>query len=115
MAGKFLHLEPGEKHDLAPYFAGPWSTIERKTISPSESVSLTQTDREVATYVIKGTGQLEVNGRSFELIPGSAAMLLKDSTVNLRAEKQLELLPVCVLTPLSQSSENLAVARRSHP
>jgi quercetin dioxygenase-like cupin family protein len=101
MAGKFLHLEPGEKHDLAPYFAGQWSTIERRIVSPNESASLSQTDREVATYVIKGTGRLEVNGRSFELIPGSAAMLLKDSTVSFHAEKELELLLVSVLAPAS--------------
>jgi AraC-like ligand binding domain len=98
MAGKFLHLEAGEKHDLSAYFAGPWSTIERKMVSPSESANLTQTDREVATYVIGGKGRLEVNGRSFELIPGSAAMLLKDSTVSFHAEEELELLVVGVRT-----------------
>ena len=64
-------------------------------------LSLSQTDREVATYVIKGTGRLEVNGRSFELIPGSAAMLLKDSTVSFHAEKELELLLGSVLAPAS--------------
>jgi glyoxylate utilization-related uncharacterized protein len=96
MPGKFLHLELGAKEDLSQYFAGPWSNIERKVISSNQSDCLTQTDIEVATYVISGEGELEVNGRVFELTPGSAAMLLKDSTVHFRAKAEMELLLVTV-------------------
>jgi hypothetical protein len=96
MPGKFLHLDLGAKEDLSQYFAGPWSKIERKLISSDQSDCLTQTDVEVATYVISGGGELEVNGRAFELTPGSAAMLLKDSTEYFRAKTEMELLLVTV-------------------
>ena len=96
MPGKFLHLEPGKMEELSQYFAGPWSKIERKVISPDQSECLTQTDIEVATYVISGEGELEVNGRVFALTRGSAAMLLKDSTVHFRANAEMELLLVSV-------------------
>jgi quercetin dioxygenase-like cupin family protein len=98
MPGKFLHLNSGEKHDLAPFFDGPWSTIERKVVLPGQSESLTQANKEIAAYVIEGKGRLEVSGRQFELEPGSAAMLLKDSTISFYAQENMELLLVSVLT-----------------
>ncbi len=55
--------------------------------------------KEVAAYVITGTGELEVNGRGFRLEAGSAALLLKDSAVIFRADQQLELLLVSLFTP----------------
>jgi hypothetical protein len=100
MAGKFLHLEPGEKHDLSQYFAGPWSEIERRIVSPGTPETLDQGGRELATYVIAGKGVLDVNGTQFQLEPGSAAMLLKDSIVNFHAHETMELLLVGVLTPI---------------
>ena len=99
MPGEFLHLEHGQSQSLASYFEGPWDRIERRIVQTGVPATLSQQNKEVAAYVITGTGELEVNGRGFRLEPGSAALLLKDSAVTFRADKQLEVLLVSLFTP----------------
>ncbi len=99
MPGEFLHLERGQIQSLAHYFEGPWDCVERRIVQANAPTSLSQQDKEVAAYVITGTGELEVNSRGFRLEAGSAALLLKDSAVTFRADQQLELLLVSLLTP----------------
>jgi hypothetical protein len=99
MPGELLHLERGQIQCLVNYFEGPWDSIERRIVQTNAPATLSQQDKEVAAYVIAGTGELEVNGRGFRLEPGSAALLLKDSAVTFRANQQLELLLVSLFTP----------------
>jgi len=101
MPGEFLHLERGQIQSLVSYFEGPWDSIERRIVQTNAPATLSQQDKEVAAYVITGTGELEANGRGFRLEPGSAALLLKDSAVTFRANQQLELLLVSLFTPRS--------------
>ena len=101
MPGELLHLERGQIQCLVNYFEGPWDSIERRIVQTNAPATLSQQDKEVAAYVITGTGELEVNGRGFRLEPGSAALLLKDSAVTFRANQQLELLLVSLFTPRS--------------
>jgi hypothetical protein len=99
MPGEFLHLKRGQIQALVGFFEGPWASIERRIVQTNAPATLSQQDKEVATYVITGTGELEVNGRGFPLEPGSAALLLKDSAVTFRANQELELLFVSLFTP----------------
>jgi hypothetical protein len=99
MPGEFLHLKRGQIQSLASYFKGPWDSIERRIVQTNAPATLSQQDKEVAAYVITGTGELEVNDRDFPLEPGSAALLLKDSAVTFRANQDLELLLVSLFTP----------------
>ena len=98
MPGEFLHLKRGQIQSLMSYFEGPWDSIERRIVQTNAPVTLSQQDKEVAAYVITGTGELEVNSRSFPPEPGSAALLLKDSAVTFRANQELELLFVSLFT-----------------
>jgi hypothetical protein len=99
MLGEFLHVKRGQIQSLASYFEGPWDSIERRIVHTNAPATLSQQDKEVAAYVITGTGELEVNGRGFRLESGSAALLLKDSAVIFRADQRLELLLVSLFTP----------------
>jgi 5-keto 4-deoxyuronate isomerase len=92
MPGEFLHLEKGDRVLLAPLFLGPWDSAARTVVEDANPLDLTQDRRETAAYVIDGKGELEVNGQSFPLERGSAAMLLKGSNVRFVARPQLELL-----------------------